>query len=367
MPIPAFDLSRQYNRIGGEIEAAVRDVMSKGHFIMGEHVTSLESEIAGYCGAEFGIGVANGSDALHLALEALGIGPGDEVVTPAFTFFATGGAVARTGATPVFADIDPVTFNLAPASFERCITPRTKAVIPVHLYGNPADMSRIMDIAQAHNIKVVEDCAQAIGATYKGQKVGSFGDLATFSFFPTKNLGAFGDAGMVVSNDVELAERVRTLRVHGAKKKYFHTDLGYNSRLDELQAAILRVKFRYLEEWTTARRDLAQLYERLLQRTEVILPRATADNRHVFHQFTIRTARREALQQRLHSEGIGCTVYYPTPLHLQPVFMRGGVTVASLPESERAAREALSLPMYPELTVAEVERIAEVIVAGGDR
>lgn len=361
MLVPAIDLSRQYLQIGTDIGAAVAKVMASGHFILGENVTELEREVATYCGARFGVGVANGSDALHLALLALGIGPGDEVVIPAFTFFATAGAVSRVGATPVFADINPCSFNLDPNSFAQSVTPRTKAVIPVHLYGNPADMDAIMHFARDHGVKVIEDCAQAIGAEYKGRRAGAIGDIAAFSFFPTKNLGAFGDGGMVVTNDPDLAERVRILRVHGAKKKYFHTELGYNSRLDELQAAILRVKLRNLDEWNVARRALADEYGRLLRDAGVILPAESSGNRHVYHQYTIRLKRRDKLQAHLQANGIGCAVYYPTPLHLQPVFDTYNPPLVSLVNSEVACAEALSLPMFPELTAEEVARVARAV------
>ncbi len=361
MQIPAFDLTRQYSRIGSEVEAAMSKVVAGGHFILGENVSALEEEIARFCCVSHAIGVANGSDALHLALLALGVGPGDEVVVPTFTFFATGGAVSRVGATPVFADVDPVTMNLDPSSFSEAITERTKAVIPVHLYGNPADMDAIMEIAKRHGVRVIEDCAQAIGADYKGRMVGSIGDIATFSFFPTKNLGAFGDGGMVTTNRADLAERVRILRVHGARKKYHHTELGYNSRLDELQAAVLRVKLRYLTEWTTRRQALAAEYGRLLGHSGVSLPASTTGATHVYHQYTIRTADRGALMSGLLEAGIGCTVYYPVPLHHQPVFVDMGLRARTLPNAEAASAEALSLPMFPELELSEVHRVAEVV------
>lgn len=364
MQIPAFDLTRQYQKIGPEIQQAVAEVMARGSFILGENVKKLEEEIAAYCGASHAIGVANGSDALNLALMALGIGPGDEVIVPSFTFFATAGAVARTGATPGFADIDPVTYNLDPASFEARITRRTKAVIPVHLYGHPAEMDSIMSIARARGIRVIEDCAQAIGSEYKGKRVGSIGDFGCFSFFPTKNLGAFGDGGMVTTNEPDLAERVRLLRVHGSRKKYYHEILGYNSRLDEIQAAILRVKLKYLEEWTEARRGVARQYNELLAGTDVVTPVELPGSRHVYHQYTIRSGRRDELQEQLRQAGIGSTVYYPLPLHLQPVFAELSGKPGDLPESERAAAEALSLPMFPEITLTEIQSVSHTVCAG---
>ncbi|HHW08589.1 MAG TPA: DegT/DnrJ/EryC1/StrS family aminotransferase [Firmicutes bacterium] len=362
MAIPSFDLTRQWEQIGAEIEAALRPVMAKGHFIMGENVSALEAEIAQYCSAKYGIGVANGSDALFLALRALGVGVGDEVIVPTFTFFATAGAVARTGAKPVFVDIDPNTYNIDPADVAARVTERTKAIIPVHLYGQPAEMDAITEIARKHSLAVVEDGAQAIGATYQGRAVGSLGDIACLSFFPTKNLGCFGDGGMVLTNNEELAEKLRVLRVHGAKPKYYHSVLGINSRLDELQAAILRVKLPYLESWTERRRRIAELYrEGLADIPGIQLPVEMPGCRHVYHQFTIRVGKRDALQQALKEAGIGTAVYYPVPLHLQKVFDHLGYKPGDLPQAEQACAEVLSLPMFPELCDEEVAEVCRQI------
>jgi dTDP-4-amino-4,6-dideoxygalactose transaminase len=363
VPIAAFDLTRQYRKIGPELQFVVNQVMAGGSFILGENVTELEKEVAAYCGTHYGIAVANGTDALTLTLQACGVGPGDEVIVPAFTFFATAGAAARIGAKPVFADIDPATYNLAPASFDSRVTRRTKAVIPVHLYGHPADMDAIHAIAKAHGIKVVEDCAQAIGADYKGRRAGSMGEAGCFSFYPTKNLGAFGDGGMVTTDDPEVADRLRSLRAHGARTRYYHETLGLNSRLDEIQAAILRVKLKYLEEWTEARRGIARQYQESVGVANVVLPEERPGCRHVYHQYTIRSGQRDELQDRLKIRGIGSTVYYPLPLHLQPVFAELGGQPGDLPESERASREVLSLPMYPEMTRDEAAVTGTLVAA----
>lgn len=367
MRIPAFDLSRQCQKIGPDVQEVIARVMATGNFILGENVSEFEKEIAAYSGAAYGIGVANGTDALNLALMALGIGPGDEVIVPSFTFFATAGAVVLAGARPVFADIDPATYDLDPGSLESRITGRTKAVIAVHLYGCPAEMDLIMSITRTRGIKVIEDCAQAIGAEYKGRRVGSIGDVGCFSFYPTKNLGAFGDGGMVTTNDPEIAERIRIMRVHGSRKRYYHEILGYNSRLDEVQAAILRVKFRHLEGWTEARRGIARKYTEMLAGAGVITPLEVPECRHVYHLYTIRSHRRDELQERLRQAGIGSTVYYPLPLHLQPVFADLGGKAGNLPESERAAEEVLSLPMFPELLPEEVAEIGLHVLCGFDR
>jgi len=363
MRVPMMDLTEQYERLEAEILGAVAQVMTKGQFILGEQVRQLERDIAAYCRVSCGVGVANGSDALHISLLACGIKEGDEVIVPAFTFFATAGAVARCGATPVFVDIDPRTYNIDADKIEAAITPRTKAIIPVHLYGQCADMDKIMDIAVRHSLAVIEDAAQAIGAQYKGKSVGELGTTACLSFFPTKNLGAYGDGGMIVCRDEELAEKMRVLRAHGSKPKYYHHVLGYNSRLDELQAAILNVKLKYLDQWADARRNAARAYSERLQNLSefVTVPHIEAYNDHVFHQYTIRAMHRDRLQQYLKERGIDTMVYYPKPLHLQPVFSDLGYKPGDLPETERACEEVVSLPMYPELDEAKIDYVTETI------
>ncbi|WP_132767809.1 DegT/DnrJ/EryC1/StrS family aminotransferase [Tepidibacillus fermentans] len=362
MNIPMLDLSEQYQHLKEEIFQALEKVMSSSHFILGENVKKLEKDIAKYSHVAHGIGVANGSDALHISLLACGIQPGDEVITTPFTFFATAGSIARIGAKPVFVDIDPKTFNINPALIEAKITEKTKAIIPVHLYGQAADMDPILEIAEKHNLFVIEDAAQAIGAEYKGRKVGGFGDTACFSFFPTKNLGAYGDAGMIVTNDDQLAEKIRVIRVHGSKPKYYHHVLGYNSRLDEMQAAILNVKFPHLDAWSELRRKHAAYYTQLLSDLkEVVTPYEDENSYHIYHQYTIRVKDRDALQAYLKEQGVQTMIYYPLPLHMQPVFADLGYKEGDLPESEKAAKEALSLPMYPELRKEQQEYVVAKI------
>jgi len=378
MNVPLLDLTRQYSTIKAEIDAAIRRVLESGRFILGPEVEAFEEEIAQYLGVKHAIGVASGTDALLLSLKALNIGPGDGVIVPSFTFFATAGVVANLGATPIFVDIDPKTFNIDPEKLRELLThhaspithhssPITavKAIIPVHLYGQPADMDEIMAIAHEYELYVVEDAAQAIGAEYKGQKVGTIGHLGCFSFFPTKNLGAYGDGGLVVTNDDELAERVRMLRVHGSKPKYYHHLVGTNSRLDALQAAILRAKLPHLDEWTAARQRLASRYDELLGDIPGIeVPYRAPERTHIFHQYTIRVhdGRRDELQQYLKEKGIDTQVYYPLPLHLQPCFRYLGYKEGDLPESERASQEVLSLPMFPELTEEEQDYVVDAIM-----
>jgi dTDP-4-amino-4,6-dideoxygalactose transaminase len=364
--IPSFDLTRQNAELKDELLEALASVIERGQFILGENVSAFEKEVARLCGVKFGIGVGNGSDALYLALLALGIGPGDEVITTPFTFFATAGSIARTGARPVFVDIDAATWNLDPALIEAKITPRTRAILPVHLYGCPAEMGAIVALAEKYNLKIIEDAAQAIGAAYKGKKVGSFGDAACLSFFPTKNLGAFGDAGMVVTDNPDLADKVRLLRVHGARPKYYHQLLGVNSRLDELQAAVLKLKLEHLSRWNERRRSIASLYSQLLKGLAeeglLRLPSVPEGMEHIFHQYTIQAGERDKLQAWLKERGIGSTIYYPQPLHLQKVFASYGHKEGDFPVAERAAREVLSLPMFPELTDDEVKIVAEAII-----
>jgi dTDP-4-amino-4,6-dideoxygalactose transaminase/UDP-3-O-[3-hydroxymyristoyl] glucosamine N-acyltransferase len=360
MQVPSFDLTRQNSKLRDELMAAIGQVLDSGQFILGDHVERLEESIAEICGVKYGIAVANGSDALYLALMAADVGPGDEVITTPFTFFATAGSIVRAGAKPVFCDIDPETFNIDPTQIEGRITARTKAILPVHLYGQSADMDPIDSIAAKHGLTVIEDAAQAIGARYHNRPAGSLGHMACISFFPTKNLGAFGDAGMVVTDDDSLAERLRMLRAHGARKKYYHELLGINCRLDTLQAAILNVKVKHLRGWVDARRSLAEGYNRGLAAANAArCPVAREGAYHVYHQYTIRVSHRDAVQEELKSRGIGSTIYYPLPLHLQPVFENLGYKLGDFPESEKAAEEALSLPMFPELRNSEQEYVVE--------
>lgn len=364
MKVPMLDLSEQYQGIRTEVMEAMDQVMSSSQFILGSNVKKLEADIAKYSNVAHGIGCGNGSDAIHIALQALGVGAGDEVITTPFTFFATGGAIVRAGATPVYVDIDPVTFNIDPEKIEAAITEKTKAIIPVHLYGQMADMEKIAEIASKNNLAVVEDAAQAIGAKQNGKSVGELGSAATYSFFPTKNLGAYGDGGMIVTNDEETAEKCRVIRVHGSKPKYYHHVLGYNSRLDELQAAVLNVKFPHLDEWSSLRRDKAATYTNLLNEKLgdlVTTPVEKEGNYHVFHQYTIRVEQRDELQKFLKEQGVATMIYYPLPLHVQPVFKDLGYKEGDLPMSDKAASEALSLPMFPELKTEQQEYVVAKI------
>lgn len=363
MKIPMLDLSEQYLSLKNDIITALDEVMTSSHFILGNQVKTLEANVAEYVHANYGVGVGNGSDAIHIALQALGVKEGDEVITTPFTFFATAGAIVRAGAKPVFVDIDPITFNIDPTKIEAAITEKTKAIIPVHLYGQAADMDPILEIAKKHNLVIVEDAAQAIGAEYKGKKVGEIGDATTYSFFPTKNLGAYGDGGMIVTKNEEAAEMMRIIRVHGSKPKYYHKVLGYNSRLDELQAAVLNVKLPHLAEWSEARRQNAEVYNELLSELGefVQTPVAKEENYHVYHQYTLRVKNRDELQAFLKENGVASMVYYPVALHLQPVFENLGYKEGDFPETEKACREALSLPMFPELKREQQEYVVEQI------
>jgi dTDP-4-amino-4,6-dideoxygalactose transaminase len=361
-PVPQLDLAAQYAAIGGEIRAAVEKVLASQQFVLGREGAAFEQEIAKLCGVAHGIGVASGTDALILALRACGVQASDEVLLPAFTFVATGSAISALGAKPVFADIRPETYNVDHAEFERRVTPRTRAIVVVHLYGLPADMDPILAFARARGLPVIEDNAQALGASYKGVRTGALGDAACFSFYPTKNLGACGDAGLVTTNSAELAARIRTLRNHGQSGKYLSTEPGWNSRLDEIQAAILRVKLRHLSNWQRARQANAAEYTRLLNQIPGVMPPAAPEGfEHVFHQYTIRIERRDALQQFLSERKIGSTVYYPYPLHLQPLYASLGHKPGDFPHAERAAQEVLSLPMYPELRKEQIARVVECI------
>lgn len=353
MKISMVDGKEQYEDLKSDLLQILDDVMSSSNFILGENVKKLENDIAVLSNVKFGIGCANGSDAIHIALEAAGVGPGDEVITTPFTFFATAGAIVRAGATPVFIDIDPITYNMDVNKIENAITKKTKAIIPVHLYGQMADIKSIYNIAKEHNIHIIEDAAQAIGAKFAGISPGELSSAATFSFYPSKNLGAYGDGGMIITNDNEIAEKMRVLRVHGAKPKYYHHVLGYNSRLDEMQAAILNTKFPRLETWNALRRKKAETYNNLFNQSnwkQIVLPQESKDSYHIYHQYTIRIdEKRSELQSYLKEHGIETTIYYPLPLHLQPVFKDLDYNDGDFPETEKASKEVLSLPIYPEL------------------
>lgn len=366
MAVPLTDLSAQYQSIKVDVDAAVGRVLESGSFILGGEVAAFETAAAAYCTTSHGVGVASGTDALQLALLACGIGEGDEVLTTPFTFIATAESIHKCGATPVFVDIDPSTCNLDLAQLERRLTPRTRGIVPVHLYGQPCDMAQLMEFATAHSLRVVEDCAQALGATWQGRKVGSFGDAGCLSFFPSKVLGAYGDGGMVVTSDKSLAEHVRILRSHGSRRKYYHDMPGFNSRLDSLQAAVLQVKLERLDCWLDSRRRIASLYSRMLRGIQGISPLAELPGaRHVYNYYTIRvyggTERRDEVAAHLKSRGIATAVYYPKSLHLQPVFAYLGHREGDFPAAEAAQNETLSLPMYPELTDAQVDEVANAL------
>lgn len=363
-PVPPLDLKAQWLSIKDEISAAINAVVESQQFILGPQVQAFEEEAAKYCGTQFAVGVASGTDALLLALHVAGVGPGDEVLLPTFSFIATADSVSLLGAIPVFVDIDPSTFALDPAQLEAKITPRTRAILPVHLYGHPADMDPIDSVARRHHLKVIEDNAQAIGAKYKGRKTGSLGDLGCISFFPSKNLGAYGDGGMIVTNSEAYSKHLRVLRNHGSAKKYYATEQGWNSRLDEIQAAILRVKLRHLDNWGLARRKNATSYNQLLKGIPgVVTPVEAPWAEHVYHQYTIRIVNRDRVQSALTEQNIGTTVYYPTPMHLQPVFAQLGYREGDLPEAEKAVKEVLSLPIYAELTQQQIHRVVTTVAA----
>jgi dTDP-4-amino-4,6-dideoxygalactose transaminase len=360
--IPLLDLVAQYNAISREVNEAVQQVLSGGRYILGPNVEALEQEIAGYCGTDYAVGVASGTDALLLALEACGVKQGDEVITSPYTFFATAEVISRLGARPVFCDINPDTYNLNTDLLERLVTLRTRAIVPVHLYGQVTGMAEIMELARKHNLVVVEDACQAMGAQQYGKKAGAWGDAGCFSFFPSKNLGGCGDGGMVVTSNAEIAAKIKKLRHHGTDKKYFHSLVGYNSRLDEIQAAILRVKLKRLDEWNNGRREKATLYNRLFKDTDIVTPLEVPGSRHIYHQYVIRHIQRDKIMQILQETNIGCAVYYPLPLHLQEVYQNFGAKPGDLPEAERAARETLALPVFPELNRAQVKFIAKKVI-----
>jgi len=361
MMIPFIDLKAQYHSLKPEIDAAISRVLESSQFVLGEEVAAFEQEFAAYCGARYAIAVNTGTSALHLALLAAGIGPGDEVITVPFTFVATVAAVIYTGARPVFVDIEPRTYTIDVSRIERAITSRTKAILPVHLYGQPADMEPILEIAHRHKLVVIEDAAQAHGAEYKGRRVGSIGDLGCFSFYPGKNLGAYGEGGAVTTNNADYARTIHMLRDWGAERKYHHELIGYNYRMEGIQGAILRVKLRQLETWTEARRLHAARYEQLLANAGVRTPSARSYGRHVYHIYAVRLLQRDDLQQALHEQGIQTGIHYPIPVHLQKAYSNLGYKAGEFPHSENAAKEVLSLPMFAELKVEQQDQIAAVV------
>ena len=360
--IQMVDLTTQYKKIKPEIDEAIHRVLDSGHYILGKEVGEFEAAAAKYLGTKHAIGCASGTDALQVAMMALGIGPGDEVVTTPFTFVATTETIVLLGAKPIYVDIDPLTFNIDPAALEAAISPRTKAIMPVHLYGHSVDMDPLTVIARKHGIPVIEDAAQAMGTEYKGKKVGGIGELGCISFFPSKNLGAFGDAGMVVTNDDQLAEKVRIIIMHGSRKRYYHESIGVNSRLDTLQAAILNVKLKYLEQWHEARRNAAHFYNGLFKGSAVKTPFEAPYTRHIFHQYTVRLAQRDKVAEALSQRKIPRAIYYPIPLHLQQAYESVGKPKGSFPVTERAAAEVLSLPIHTELTKEQQRTIASAVV-----
>ena len=361
MQIPLVDLKAQYVDTKSEIDAAIQRVVDNANFILGQEVADFEQAFARYVGAKGAVGVASGTSALFLSLLACGIGPGDEVITTAHTFMATAEVISQRGARPVFVDIDPRTYNIDPAQVEDAITPHTKAILPVHLYGQPAHMEPLLDIAQRHNLWLIEDAAQAHGAEYRGQRCGTIGHLACFSFYPGKNLGAYGDAGAVTSNDEALLSRVRTLRNHGRIGKYEHAEIGYGERLDALQAAILGAKLPHLDAWNEARRAHARLYNEWLADCDVVTPYESPEVRHVYHLYVLRTPQRETMLAHLKSREISAGIHYPLPLHRQPAYLKQGYGNVSLPVTERLAQEVLSLPMYPELSAEQIAYVTQAV------
>lgn len=359
--IPFVDLHAQYHGIKPEIDASIARVLESSQFVLGDEVAAFEEEFAAYCGTSFAVGVNSGTSALHLALLAAGVGPGDEVITVPFTFVATVAAITYSGAWPVLVDIDPVTFTMDANQVEQAITPRTKALLPVHLYGQPAEMDALLAIARQHGLAVIEDAAQAHGAEYKGRRAGGLGDMGCFSFYPGKNLGAYGEGGAIVTSNKDYARTLRMLRDWGADRKYHHVLKGYNYRLEGIQGAVLRVKLRYLEAWTEARCSHAAHYNRLLAPTGVATPKAAAHVRHVYHIYAIRSCRRDELGNALHAQGIQTGIHYPIPVHLLPAYQDLGHGPGAFPHAEQAAREVLSLPMYPELTQDAIGQVASAI------
>lgn len=364
--IPFVDLKRQYAAIKDEVAAAIFHVLETGQFVLGAEVEAFEREFAGYCGAQYAAGVNSGTSALHLALLAAGVGPGDEVITVPFTFVATVAAIYYTGAKPVYVDIDPQSYTLDPERLEAAVTPRTKAILPVHLYGQPADMRPILEIGRRHGLIVIEDAAQAHGAAYQGRRVGSLGDMACFSFYPGKNLGAYGEGGAVTTSDPEYLRKIRMLRDWGAEEKYRHKLKGYNYRMEAMQGAILRVKLRHLEAWTEARRAHARVYSSRLTGSGFATPVELPGRRHVYHIYAIRTACRSAVQERLREAGVQCGIHYPIPVHLQEAYGESRWSKGSFPHAERAAAEVLSLPMFAELTEEEILKVCDAVLTQRD-
>jgi dTDP-4-amino-4,6-dideoxygalactose transaminase len=358
--IPMVDLKTQYHALKAEIDAGMAEALESCAFILGPNVQAFEKEAAAFLGVKHAIGCASGTDALHLALRAAGIGEGDEVITSAFTFIATAEAICYVGAKPVFVDVDPSSFNITPAAVEQAITAKTRAIMPVHLFGQPCDMAGMQRLADQHGLKIIEDCAQSFGAAIQGKQTGAFGIAAGFSFFPSKNLGGYGDGGLVTTDNDELAQQIKVLRNHGSEVRYYHDVIGYNSRLDELQAVILRVKLRHIEEFNAGRRRAAHLYSSLMADLPVETPREDGIGVHVYHQYTLLSDHRDAIMQALQQAGIACAVYYPVPLHQQKVFAAHCQGV-SLPVTEAIARRCLSLPIYPELSDDQVREIVAVI------
>ena len=359
--IQLIDLKRQYASIRDEISTAVFGVLDSGHYILGPQVQKFEQEIADYCATNYAIGVANGTDALLLTLDALGIGPGDEVITTPFTFFATAEVISQVGATPVFVDIDPQTYNIDCRKIEQRITNKTRAIIPVHIFGQPADMDEIVQLAEKHGLLVIEDACQAIGSTYRGRPAGSMGIAGCFSFFPTKNLGGYGDSGAIVTNDEALAKRLRILRAHGSNPKYYHSMIGYNSRLDPLQAAMLSVKLKYLDGWNQRRAELSGRYNQTFKGLPIVCPYAADHRQHVYHLYVIQSERRNELIAYLNSHGVASGIYYPVPLHRQEVYAYLGYEEGSLPISEHASLRTMALPLYPEMTEDEQHYVIQTV------
>jgi dTDP-4-amino-4,6-dideoxygalactose transaminase len=358
--IPMVDLKQQYQELKQEIDAGILQTLSDTQFILGPHVAAFEQEAAAYLGVEHAVACASGTDALHLALRALGIGPGDEVITSAFTFIATAEAIRYTGAKPVFVDINPYTFNIDSASVKHAISRTTRAIVPVHLFGMPADMERLVPLCEEHGIILIEDCAQSFGAQIRGLHTGSFGTCGAFSFYPSKNLGGFGDGGMITTKSGDLADRLKILRNHGSQVRYHHDVIGYNSRLDELQAVVLRVKLKRIDDYNDRRRQVARLYTALLSDTAVQTPREVDGYRHVYHQYTILSQHRDRIAPKLQAAGIASAIYYPIPLHRQSA-LADACRALELPNAERVAAQCLSLPMYPELTEAAICKVAATV------
>ena len=359
--VPLIDLKRQYRSMKEELNSAIQDVLESQAFILGPQVKEFEDLFASYCNTNHAIGVSSGTDALLLALKSLGIGDGDEVITTPFTFFATVEAICNVGAKPVFADIDPETYNIRPDLIEKSISKRTKAIIPVHLYGQCADMDQILEIAKKNNLRVIEDSAQAVGAEYRGKKAGSMGDLGCFSFFPSKNLGGMGDGGMVTCNSEELEELIHMLRIHGGRPKNYHAALGINGRLDTIQASILIKKLGHLDDWCDKRRQKASYYTEKLKELDLVTPKVMSFNKHAFHLYVIRVKERDGLMEHLKANNIGCAVYYPVPQHLQECLADLGHKEGDMPETEMAAKETLALPVFPEITEEEQDYVIESV------